>query len=821
MKFKILVMFLSVIIIGQPSVGQKRKSTTPPPPQSATANMQKFVGFFNFYYESSTDKIFLEIDRFDEEFLYVNSLAAGIGSNDIGLDRGQLGRDRIVKFSRVGPKVLLIQPNYSYRATSDNQYEVEAVEQAFAQSVLWGFKVHADENGKVLVDATEFFQRDAHKVADRLQSARQGNYKLDKSRTAFYLPRVKAFPENSEFEATLTFTGKPEGRYIRSVTPSADIVTVRQHHSFVKLPDDNYSPRVFDPRAGYFGISYADYATPIDQPLLKRFIARHRLAKKDPAAASSEAVEPIIYYLDRGAPEPIRSALMEGASWWNQAFEAAGYINAFQIKLLPEGADPMDVRYNLIQWIHRSTRGWSYGSSVSDPRTGEIIKGHVSLGSLRVRQDFLIAVGLLSPYKTSDIPDDMKELALARLRQLSAHEVGHTLGLSHNYSASMDDRASVMDYPHPKVLITNGKIDLSEAYDNKIGIWDKVSIAYGYQDFPPGTSESAGLNAILKQAYEVDGLSFISDQDARPKGSAHPRAHLWDNGNNAATELTHVLKVRQLALDQFSENNVPIGQPMATLEESLAPIYFFHRYQVEATAKVIGGLDYTYAIRGDKQVPTQFVSPELQKQALTALMQTISPATLTLSENLIEIIPPRPLGYRRGRETINTRTGLTFDPIAPAETAADMTLSLLLRPERASRLVEFHARDSNQPSLSYVLNELTGVTWKSNSLAGLQGEVRRAVNNVALLNMMRLANNESANVQARAMVSNHLAVLHNWLQQKAAGIKSEEEKAHLLYGATQIKHFQDNPGLIEGIDPLTPPDGSPIGTDETFCSFYD
>jgi hypothetical protein len=807
------------LILSSPVISQKKK--TPPAAKSPTAGMHKYTGFFNFFYEPATDKIFLEIASFEEEFLYVNSLAAGIGSNDIGLDRGQLGGDKVVRFVKVGPKVLMIQPNYGYRVTSTNPFEMEAVEQAFAQSVLWGFKVQHEYDGKVLVDATEFLQRDAHKVAEKLESANQGTYKLDKSRTAFYLKRTKSFPENSEFEATLTFTGKAEGSYIKSVAPSPDAVTVRQHHSFIKLPDNNYTPRVFDPRAGYFGISYADYGTPIDQPLVKRFIARHRLRKKDPAAEKSEAVEPIVYHLDRGTPEPIRSALLEGASWWNQAFEAAGYINAFQVKMLPEDADPMDVRYNLIQWVHRSTRGWSYGSSVGDPRTGEIIKGHVSLGSLRVRQDFLIAIGLMSPYKSDGMPENMKEMALARLRQLSAHEVGHTLGLAHNYSASMDGRTSVMDYPHPKVNIVDGKLDLSDAYDSGIGSWDKVSIAYGYQDFPAGTSEEAGLKSILSKAYQQDGLSFISDQDARPAGSAHPRAHLWDNGRNAATELDHVLAVRRIALNQFSENNVAPGQPLATLEESLVPIYFFHRYQMEAAVKIVGGLDYTYAMRGDSQEPTAMIDPALQQQALTAVLKTISPTTLTLSEDLLKIIPPRPLGYRRSRETIRTRTGLTFDPIAPAETAADMTLRFLLHPERATRLIEHHARDSSQPDLSDVLSQLMDVSWKSAPVSGLQGEVRRAVNSVVLLNMMRLAGNDRASMQVRAITSQHLVNLQDWLEQKADGTKLGAEKAHLLFAVAQIKQFRKNPESIKGAEPLNPPDGSPIGMDKVYCSFHE
>jgi hypothetical protein len=805
------MLFLFIGSLGN-AQGKKKSST----PQSKTTSMQKFEGYFNFFYDTRQDKIFLLIDKLDQEFLYVNSLTAGIGSNDIGLDRGQLGGSKVVKFMRVGPKVLLIQPNYDYRAESNNPDERKAVEQAFAQSVIWGFKVDMEDEQGLLVDATDFFMRDAHNVAARLKRAKQGDYKLDKSRSAFYPVQFRAFPENVEFEATLTFTGTPQGRYISSVTPSSEAVTVRQHHSLIKLPDSNYAMRKFDPRASYSPLTYMDYATPIDEPIVQRYIRRHRLEKKDPSAAKSEAVEPIIYYLDRGAPEPVRSALMDGARWWNQAFEAAGYSNAFQVKLMPEDADPMDVRYNLIQWVHRSTRGWSYGSSVSDPRTGEIIKGHVSLGSLRVRQDFLIAVGLLSPYNANEVPDTMKEMALARIRQLAAHEVGHTIGLSHNYTSSTDGRASVMDYPHPYITINDGLLDFSEAYDTKIGAWDKVSITYGYQDFADGVDEEKALNEILLKAYQKDGLSFLSDQDARPQGSAHPQAHLWDNGNNAASELLRVLEVRQLALNNFSESNIAQGQPMATLEESLAPIYFFHRYQVEATAKVIGGLYYTYALRGDGQVPTKLVPPAEQEMALQALLKTIEPATLSLREDLIKAIPPRPLGYRRSRETVKIRTGLTFDPIAAAEAAADISIGLLLRPERATRLVEYHSRDASQPGLNYVLDQLILATWKSEVLTGYAGEVQHAVNAVALKNLMYLVSDNEASEQARAITYAQLINLKAWAKKQATLTRVKSEQAALQFAVFQINQFEENPDGFKRLEPLSPPDGSPIGTDLHF-----
>lgn len=811
-----LLIFSAITVLGQdlPSISEKTKG------------LDQEKGYFTYYWDKSSGKILLEIDKLDTEFLYVNSLTAGIGSNDIGLDRNQLGDDRIVYFERRGPKVLMVQPNYSYRAITSNKKERQSVSDAFAKSVLWGFKVVAEEDGRVLVDITDFLLRDAHGVSETLKRNNEGNFSVDESRSALYKEATMNFPKNTEFEAILTFTGSNPGRQVRSVTPTSDAITVRQHHSFVKLPDDNFEPRKFDPRAGYFGISYKDYSTPVGKPITKRFITKHRLKKKNPEAKMSEPVEPIVYYLDPGTPEPIRSALLKGASWWNQAFRAAGYKNAFRVEMLPDSANPMDVRYNMINWVHRSTRGWSYGSSVVDPRTGEIIKGHVLLGSLRVRQDYLIAEGLLSPYKkgkTYEGNSPMLEMALARIRQLAAHEVGHTLGLAHNFAASTNNRASVMDYPAPKVNITaDSTLDLSNAYDTGIGEWDKVAITYGYKDLRGLPSEEAALNNIVENAIDR-GLLFISDADARPEGGAHPKAHLWDNGKNAVKQLHHIMDVRDIALQNFSESNIPPGTPMAKLEDVLVPIYLYHRYQIEGTVKLIGGLDYSYKLRGDSQAGPERVPDSTQRAALDAMLYTLSPEALDMPDRIVELIPPRPLGFSNTRELFNSHTDPAFDPLGAAETAASMSAKLLFNTNRAARLLDAEARDSSNLGLGDMLDKVIEKTWQQQVLKGYKGAIQNTVNHVVLFQMMNLAANEDASSQVRAITNLKLEKLREWMRAEAENrAKGEQRKASLLYGYRTLQQFKDKAEMFMPSPALSPPPGSPIGSEKLpflQCSF--
>ena len=784
-----------------------------------TKGLKKYDGYFTYYWDENTGKIYLTVDKLNQEFLYVSSLPYGVGSNDLGLDRGQIGETKILKFVKAGPKILLQQPNYDYRAITDNIDEKNSVEQAFASSIIYGFKAEAIDGDKVLIDITAFLLRDVHQIGDKLARMGQGSYRADDTRSAIYLPNTKNFPKNSEFEAIITLVGSAKGREISSVTPDADAVTVHMHHSFVELPDDNYKPRKFDPRSGFFATEYMDYATPIDQNIVKKFILRHRLEKKEPNAAISEAKEPIIYYLDRGAPEPIRSALLDGARWWNQAFEAAGYKDAFQVKILPEGEDPMDIRYNMIQWVHRSTRGWSYGASITDPRTGEIIKGQVSLGSLRVRQDYLIATGLLLPYGDEKQQEDlMMKMSLARIRQLAAHEIGHTLGLYHNYSASTLERSSVMDYPFPRIKLDDkGKVDLSDAYADGIGSWDKRAIIYGYQDFADKSKENDELDKIMKETIN-QGFVFMADADARSESSAHPLAHLWDDGKNPIESLNQLMKIRASVINNMGGNAIKTGAPMATLEEVLVPIYLLHRYQIEAVSKIIGGLDYTYALKGDGQLVTKFIDPKLQIDAFKALLESLSPYHLALPESLIAQIPPRPVNYPRSRETFKSNTGLTFDPLAAAESLTNTTLRLILNPERLERIVLNHSRDKNQPALEEFLKPLIEFNILSTSSKDdFNGEINRMVKITTLKSILNLlASNRTAdNVKTRLQVA--LRMIKNSLNQTNMAILNLNGRAYetgvTLQMLSMINNFELNPNEFKLPDPLPMPDGAPIGTE--------
>lgn len=767
-----------------------------------TASMEKRDGFVPIFYDGSTDKVYLQVSQFDEAFIFQSSLPQGLGSNDIGLDRGQLGETRLVEFERYGNKVMLKQLNTAYRATSENTAERASIDEAFADSVIAGLPIVAETDGVVLVDYTDFLLSDIHGIAVRLDRTKQGNFKADAKRSGVFLARTKAFPNNSELEALVTFSGTKPGQYLRQVSPEPTIISVHLHHSLIALPEGGYQTRAFHPFSGFWKSSFMDYSVPIEDPMEQKFIPRHRLNKKNPAADISEAVEPIIYYLDPGIPEPVMSALREGALWWDQAFAAIGYKDGFQVKVLPEGVDPMDVRYNVIQWVHRATRGWSYGSSVIDPRNGEILKGHVTLGSLRVRQDYLIALGLTSPFANGNTDTTaQKEMALARIRQLSAHEVGHTLGIAHNFAASEDGRESVMDYPHPKAQLINGAIVLDDAYDVGMGGWDLHTIAYGYQDFASDADEQLGLRDIIAAA-KTKGFRYKSDPDSR--SARHPSAdgHLWDNGADPISEFNRIAEIREFALQRFGINTIPEGTSLSELEEYLAPLYFAHRYQIDAVVKLVGGIHYEYETKTDAAVVGQkAVDADTQQAAIEALLTSISSGFLALPESITQVIIPKVYGTSRSRESFNGRTGLMFDPVSAAEASAAYSVSLLLHPHRLNRLAWQQSLDDDIPSVSGVINQLFDATWKARNKQHKQ--LSQRVKMVVIDAVMDTLLNPNLSPENRLLLEGNMLAFTKWLKRNDDELTDQALLNHL-------EVFWRTGEWRGGFDAVKMPPGSPI-----------
>jgi hypothetical protein len=775
--------------------------------EDTVANAELMGGYFDLYWDASTGKMYWEIDELDVEFLYQVSMASGLGSNPVGIDRGQLRGTYVLSPKRIGPRILLMQPNYRYRASSDNELERQAVEDSFAPSVLWGFDIVAETGARALIDATDFFLRDARNVTGAISGRDQGDFSLDKSRSAFYLNNTKAYPENVEVESMLTFTSSNPGRLVNGVAATGGSVTLRQHHSLVKLPDDDFAVRYADPRIGTNGPTIQDYSTAIDEDLQVRLVARHRLQKKDPNAAISEPVEPIIYYVDSGTPEPIKSALIEGASWWNDAYEAAGFINAFQVMELPAGADAQDVRYNMIHWTHRRTRGYSYGGSVMDPRTGEIIKGNVNLGSLRLRQDYLHGQGLVPGFEylssVSDGNSASVDMALDRVRQLSAHEVGHTLGFPHNYLASSYGRESVMDYPAPLIEITDdGEIDLSNAYLQRIGEYDKLSVRYAYEQFPPGANEEAELESIVQESIDR-GLLFMAHNNNNFVGAGHQFASVWDNGDNLVDQLKHEFEVRRIGMENFSPDLIREGEPYSNLEYVLLPLYMHHRFQLNSAAQSIGGANYRNAVRGDGQTPFTIIDGDEQRDALNTVLSTLSVDFLKLPENVLDLLPPAAYRHNQG-ESFPGRAGLLFDALGAAEASANLSVQQLMHPARMARLVTYGSM-GDYPDLEEVVDSLIEQTWGAETPEDEYGQrVLSVVQRVAVDEMITQASNTGSSGEVRSVLASRLNELANQLEDE------RNPSAHQEGVAADIRRWQQRAENALPEPALQMPAGDPI-----------
>ena len=805
-----------------PAAAPAAPATTPATIADATRNLQSLPGFLDVWRDADKGRVLLSVSALEQPFLLLTTLPYALGSNDVGLDRAQAGEMRMVHFEKHGKRLFLVQENTRYQANSSDKEERAAVTESFASAVLWSGDIIASDGGtRHLVDFSSFLLADWHGIAQRLDDARQGAYQVDTARSAVLAEQAKSFPDNVELEALLTFKGPGKAEYVKQVGADPASLSMRQHVSMVRLPDNSYQPRAYHPYSGAIDTGYYDFATPLASSLDVRWIVRHRLEKTDRSAAVSAVRKPIVYYVDRGAPEPVRTALLEGARWWASAFEKAGFKDAYRVELLPEGADASDIRYNMIYWAHRATRGWSYGNPLADPRTGQVIRGVVTLGSQRVRQDILIAESLLAPYGKAAGKDAgethklAEQMALARLRQLSAHEVGHTLGFAHNFAASRIGNGSVMDYPHPILkLNAKGEVDLSEAYGTGVGKWDDYIVNYIYGDFGSGAAEQAALAKLRSDAHAA-GLAYVSDPDSRAPGASHPDGLLWDFGPDTLKTWDQLGAVRRRALQTFSMNVLPDARQAGEIEARLVPVYLLQRYQGEALARLIGGGEFEYTTAGDikagqAKAGVRATPAATQRQALSRLTDSLRAEYLALPGNVLDVLTPPAEGYERNREYFATRMDSVFDAFSIVEAGAAQSAGFLLAPGRVNRIAWQHARDAQQPGVQDLMTELLQKTWKRDAVPTLVpgGEaVQLASNWVVLDAVLNLLDSGKLHAGVDAEVRQSARELAAWLQKNPGkGVVADSRKQ----AAEQIQRYLADPRSVK-LRPLPAiPPGAPI-----------
>ncbi len=745
------------------------------------------------------------------EYLYQVYMRSGLGSTPVGIDRSNPGETHILAFRRVGGRVMAELENTDFRADLGGPAEKAAVKDSFPPSIIWSGDILAEQGGTILVDVSGFLTRDAFGVVDALKRAGQGDFTVAPDRSYPDLADIQTFPDNLEFEAHQTFVSAAPGDEVKTLAPNAHSVTLIEHQSLIRLPDPGFVPRPADPRTGTFDQLIADYGAPLTEPVVRRLATRFRLQKTDPSAPRSTVKRPIVFYVDRAAPEPVRVALAEGARWWADAFDRAGFIDAFRVEVLPEGVSPLDARYNVINWVHRQTRGWSYGFPIVDPRTGEIVKGAVLLGSLRARQDLMIFEGLEGAAGAGKGgPNDPLVIALARLRQLAVHETGHALGLAHNFAGSTyGDRASVMDYPPPRVGIVGGRLDFSDAYKVGLGDWDRFAISWLYGEFPGGAAGGEALESIVRNGY-AQGLSYVRDEDARPTSSPHPRGALWDDGPDPVVALAHVLDVRRIALAGFGPGNLPAGAPLSDLRRMIVPVYLFHRYETDSVAKSIGGVDFTYAVRGDGAPAARPVDGPSQRRALAALLSTLDPAVLDLPDSLIA-------NLSAGRDGTSDRAfeievfgdprSPIFDIAAAARAATDITLDNLLEPSRLERVADQGARLPGALKLGEMLDQTLGQVFGETPAPPRLAQLRRVVRRRLVVKLAALLDSGQTPAAVKAEVRAALDRLADRLAKRVAGDTADVALDHDL--AAMVK----TPSLAaaEAKQGPAPPPGMPIG----------
>jgi hypothetical protein len=792
------------------AAGACASATHAPPPASSPAMAPAPASddlLLPVRYDAATGKVLLTIPRVGEPLLYLNTLATGLGTVSPLLDRGQVGAEAMVRFERRGARVLLIRENTAHRAVGGSEALRRSVEESFPRSVLASFAVQGGGGGPLVVDATDFFLSDVYDVVGAVRRAGMGTVRIDRERSFVDADFTGAFPMNTEVRAVLSFVTDDPHPELRRHAPDGRTVTLAQHHSFVRLPAPPMPMRAFDPRAGIFPITYFDFAQGFDSDYRRRALVRWRLEPRDTAAylrgERVEPVRPIVYYLDPAIPEPYRSAFVEGGTWWNGVFEAAGWRDAFRIEPLPAGVDPMDARYPVIAWVHRQQRGPSVGPSFRDPRTGEIISTVVRMDSYRSLVDHDIYMGLMPAAGSGGLQLSAEEFSMARRRQHTAHEIGHTLGLAHNFVAASQGRASVMDYPYPLVrLNAAGRIDVSDAYRPSAGAHDTLAIRYAYTWFPDAASEAAGLRAIVREA-EARGLRFVGDAHASPAG-AYPEASQWVEGASMLEALARTTAVRRVLLERFDARAAQPGEPLAVLNRRFAHVYLHHRYALAGATKYVGGMEFGYALAGEATEPTRVLPAAEQRRALRMVLGALQPAELRVPDRVAALIPPVPFGHDGDLTLIRSSAGPAFDAVGAAHALAREVVDGLLHPERAARLVAFHARDAANPSLDEVLTALIDATWGASAREPAGDAVlRRTAQRAALDGLLDLAASPAATAEVRAAAEHHLARLRSRLAATGGGTAAAQ--GHRATAARDIDRYVDGRD-----DPARRPRPAPI-----------